>query len=926
MWLAVLLVACNADRIASPGLSPSDDASYALSATGGDVVISQVYGGGGNAGATLKNDFIELHNRSAVPVSVAGWSVQYASATGSSWQVTPLTGIIPAGGYYLIQEAAGTGGTTALPTPDVVGTIPMGGTAGKVALFTSTGAGSGTCPAAAIDIVSFGGTATNCGMNTTATLSNTTAALRADNACKYTSDLSVDFTTGAPAPRNSTSPTNTCDLTPVGPLDHVVIAGAATVSVGNSTQLTATGEDASGKPVSGAVYQWTSSNTDVATVDASGKVTGVAVDAAPVTITVKATKGGIEKTASHQITVTLPNIAWIDASSSSTSFPPGFQTQMFFTARVASQGTIIPAIFTVESLDPTIATMAIVKNTGIVTGIAPQPGSVRPRFRITATPVAGGTPYSFTTSPITIETPVSAPVDIYSKNDEFGDPTPASAGNPNDMLIVRPQFTISYNQSRGTPNWVSYELDSRQVVGGIDRCNCFTADPLLPAAKQIFTSDYTNGGYDRGHMAPSADRSAANVDNASTFYLTNIVPQQGDLNQGVWANLENALRDSVRAGRAVYIITGPLYSRANTLRFVNDSGKVAIPDSTWKVAFIGPRTAGVPFDRSSIQSFADIANTTVMAVNMPNISGIRNDPWSKYLTTVDAIEAATGYDLLDLLPDNLERAVEAGDRPPVASVTGSSTGLEGSEVSFSAAGSTDPDAGDALTYAWSFGDGSTAAGVTATHEYADEGTYTVTLTVTDSHGVIDAATKTVTIANVAPTVSAIANGTILRGESYSAGGTFSDPGADSWTATVNYGDGSGVQPLGLSGSTFSLIHNYSRAGTFTVTVTVSDGDVGGTSTRTATVKVLSADQGIDVLSDKVSALETAGTLTAGESNALDASLRAALKTLDKDNATPAQNQLEAFINKVEAMQQSGRISSATASALIDYARRVIASM
>src|SRR4051794_43304 len=98
------------------------------------IVISQVYGGGGHAGSVYKNDFIELHNTGSSPVSVAGWSVQYASATGTSWAVTNLSGTISAGQYYLVQEAVGAGGTTNLPTPDATGAIPMSATAGKVVL------------------------------------------------------------------------------------------------------------------------------------------------------------------------------------------------------------------------------------------------------------------------------------------------------------------------------------------------------------------------------------------------------------------------------------------------------------------------------------------------------------------------------------------------------------------------------------------------------------------------------------------------------------------------------------------------------------------------------------------------------------------------------------------------------------------------
>src|SRR5882762_5537980 len=107
-------------------------------AVSADIVISQVYGGGGNTGATYKNDFIELFNRGTTSVALTGWSVQYASAAGSSWQRTNLGGMLLPGQYLLVQEAAGTGGTVSLPTPDVTGTINISATAGKVALVTTT--------------------------------------------------------------------------------------------------------------------------------------------------------------------------------------------------------------------------------------------------------------------------------------------------------------------------------------------------------------------------------------------------------------------------------------------------------------------------------------------------------------------------------------------------------------------------------------------------------------------------------------------------------------------------------------------------------------------------------------------------------------------------------------------------------------------
>ena len=175
-----------------------------------DVRISQVYGGGGNSGATYRNDFIELRNRGTTPVNLAGASVQYASSTGSTWAVTGLTGTIPAGGYFLIQESAGTGGTQDLPTPDTLGTLAMSATAGKVALVGSTTALTGTCPiataSAALDFVGYG-LGANCfeGSGSTAAPSNTTAVLRKGGGETDTDDNAGDFAVAAPSPRNSGS-------------------------------------------------------------------------------------------------------------------------------------------------------------------------------------------------------------------------------------------------------------------------------------------------------------------------------------------------------------------------------------------------------------------------------------------------------------------------------------------------------------------------------------------------------------------------------------------------------------------------------------------------------------------------------------------------------------------------------------------------
>ncbi len=199
-------------------LAGSASSPTAGSAVSPDIVVSQVYGGGGNTGATLTNDFIELFNRGSSSVDVTGWSVQYASSAGSSWQRTNLSGSLAPGGYYLVQEAAGTGGTTPLPTPDATGAIAMSATSGKVALVTNQtlltcGASPGDClPNPSIrDFVGYGSAATNFeGSGPTPTLSNTTAGLRNGGGCTETDNNAADFTTGTPAPRNTASPLNLC--------------------------------------------------------------------------------------------------------------------------------------------------------------------------------------------------------------------------------------------------------------------------------------------------------------------------------------------------------------------------------------------------------------------------------------------------------------------------------------------------------------------------------------------------------------------------------------------------------------------------------------------------------------------------------------------------------------------------------------------
>jgi phosphatidylserine/phosphatidylglycerophosphate/cardiolipin synthase-like enzyme/predicted extracellular nuclease len=157
------------------------------------VVISEVYGGGGNSGSTWKNDFIELYNPTTLPISINGWSVQYASATGTTWQVTNISGTIAPHGFFLIQESQGTGGTTNLPTPDATGSISMSSTVGKVALCNATAPLTGDKPtdASIIDFVGFGSTASWFeGTGPTPAPSNTTSIERKASSASTAASLS----------------------------------------------------------------------------------------------------------------------------------------------------------------------------------------------------------------------------------------------------------------------------------------------------------------------------------------------------------------------------------------------------------------------------------------------------------------------------------------------------------------------------------------------------------------------------------------------------------------------------------------------------------------------------------------------------------------------------------------------------------------
>jgi endonuclease G len=227
----------------------------------------------------------------------------------------------------------------------------------------------------------------------------------------------------------------------------------------------------------------------------------------------------------------------------------------------------------------------------------------------------------------------------------LGNPTDAGRQADN-YLLERDQYSMSYNRSRGGSNWVAWHTDSSNF-GDTERGK-FAPDPDLPADWQIRPTAYKGTGYDKGHVCPSGDRTSSRGDNNATFYMSNMLPQTPELNQHVWADFENYLRDQVRQGNEIYEIAGGAGDAGKI-----DDGRVTIPQICWKVAIILPEGKG---DLKRING-----QSRVIAVGMPNVNDdrLKTGDWRAYLTTAAKIQSATKLDLLSSLPGNVQKLLEA---------------------------------------------------------------------------------------------------------------------------------------------------------------------------------------------------------------------------------------------------------------------------
>ncbi|HEX6910738.1 MAG TPA: DNA/RNA non-specific endonuclease, partial [Longimicrobium sp.] len=326
-------------------------------------------------------------------------------------------------------------------------------------------------------------------------------------------------------------------------------------------------------------------------------------------------------------------VATVSVTPANTTLAPG-DTRQYAAFGRDGTGQASPTTFTWASTNEAVATVSA---TGFVTAVANGSTTIR---ATSANGIVGSTP-------LTVATQSSSAV--YRNHLEFG--TPADGSASDDILLNKTTFSLSYNSARGGPNWVSWNLNATHF-GPADRCDCFAADPTLPAgASVVVTSDYTGSGYSRGHMVMSEQRTQTDGENASTFYMTNVLPQLQDMNGGPWLKFEIYTNDLARvSGKEVYNVAGGLYGASPAT--LNNAGKVAIPTHTWKIIVVMNGGEG-------LAQVSGAGSIQVVAVLMPNQAGIQANDWPMYRTTVDAIEAATGYDFLAALPDDVEAAVEA---------------------------------------------------------------------------------------------------------------------------------------------------------------------------------------------------------------------------------------------------------------------------
>ena len=228
--------------------------------------------------------------------------------------------------------------------------------------------------------------------------------------------------------------------------------------------------------------------------------------------------------------------------------------------------------------------------------------------------------------PFTTTREASAPLEI-----------PQISDHRSQQIIEHLAYTVSYNHDWLIPNWVAYELTAQEVSGAEQRSNHFAPDPLVKG-KPVVTKDYSNSGYDRGHMAPAGDMKWSEQAMRESFYMTNICPQNHSNNAGDWKDLEELARDLAQKYKSLYICCGPIVTDVSNTIGVR---RIVVPQAFYKV-FLRQKKDG---------------SWTAIGFVMPNAAG--NRPLMTYMRSVDEVEQLTGIDFFYHLPDSIEDIIEA---------------------------------------------------------------------------------------------------------------------------------------------------------------------------------------------------------------------------------------------------------------------------
>ncbi len=249
----------------------------------------------------------------------------------------------------------------------------------------------------------------------------------------------------------------------------------------------------------------------------------------------------------------------------------------------------------------------------------------------------------------------------------LGNPSGATddAANADNFLMRKPHYALSYNNAKGTPNWVSWCLQESDI-GRVPRAQ-FYPDPDLPRFfKHVTPHDYTETGFDRGHMCPSGDRTATAEGVNSTFAMTNMIPQAPNVNRKAWADFEEYCRELVEKRHDIlYIVAGPEGRGGTGSKGPADTiaeGKVTVPAKCWKVVAVLDGGVGGPDDVAKIGP-----HTRLIGVIMPNEESVGHG-WAKYRVSVDEVEGLTGYHFFGRAPadiiDPLKQMVDTQHIPP----------------------------------------------------------------------------------------------------------------------------------------------------------------------------------------------------------------------------------------------------------------------